>query len=296
MKKIGVLLLLLILLVGCGGVEGEMPTMQPAQPRPTFPPTWTPPPPTETVATVTPRPTESGEVEGGSEEVLPTYEFPIGAVPLVPERVYEGQVAPKRYQAYHYTHETEDPLLILLEPAAELDIKLVILEGHLDEETLADPFNLSMIDLDGGWAGATEGVLFRAEPGFDYTLVVAQLFEERGGYRLAMQPIYEGMPGLLWRDADSVSGEGSVTEHRMPVQAGQSLLLYLLPHVDGFDSIDLRLELVDPAGESQSWDDGGFDGMERILLNPTQDGEYLLRVSEVFGDSANYTLLLFEQP
>jgi hypothetical protein len=224
--------------------------------------------------------TTTSEPELFEEFEDPSIGAPIAGT-IAPGETVDGTVPDDGALAYQFESSAGGPVAILVEPDDDLDVLLEV-------RGAADP-DLVLAEVDNGFSGELESLIFLPDPGESYVIQVAPFGVFGGEVRVTVLDretavVLEG----------TVSGD-ELSNHRVCVPSGQSLIAI----VDPDEELDATLELRGPGGGLLSEDvvDDGFAGGVEILVfeegaSFQEDYPVIVSVGAYSDPGGEYTLIL----
>lgn len=225
-------------------------------------------------------PTSEPDLEMVEEILDPASTAPI-AETIVPGETLEGTVPDDGALAYEFESAAGGPVAILVEPDDDLDVLL-------DIRGAAEP-DVILVEVDNGFSGELESLIFLPDPGKSYVIQVAP-FGVIGG---------EVKVTVLDRDTavvlEGTVGNDELSYHRVCVPSGQSLIAV----VDPDEELDATLELRGAGGGllSDSVVDNGYEGGSEILVFEEgatfqEDYPVIVAVGAISIPGGEYALIL----
>lgn len=224
-------------------------------------------------------------LEVGEPEIVEEFEEPSApatiAGTIAPGETVEAAVPDDGALAYQFESAAGGPVAILVEPEDDLDVLLEIRRA-------AEP-DLVLAEVDDGFSGELESLIFLPDPGEMYIIQVAPF------------GVFGGEVGVTVLDRDTaVVLEGTVaggefSNHRVCAPSEQSLIAI----VDPDEELDATLELRGAGGGLLSEDvvDNGFAGGAEILVfeegaSFQEDYPVIVSVGAYSDPGGEYTLIL----
>jgi hypothetical protein len=170
------------------------------------------------------------------------------------------------------------------------------LDNNLDLDVwLVDQNITRLMAVDALLAGQPEYLVYTLPADGQYLLLVRDFFGEPGRYEINLTAVPADAPQVVGVLTYGQSVQGALTPEQQVIwqfdgRNGETISAQLLP---GVAQSDLRLELLDPAGNHVlAVDQAGAGQPETMTIMLTADGVWSLLITEFFGETASYTLSL----
>ena len=201
-----------------------------------------------------------------------------GLVPIMPGQILLAQRQNRGETGrYSLTAATANELLLVVAPeddSSDLVLRLLDPAGHLIQE------------VDGAVSGQAETTTSPPEAGVTYLIEVAEFFDKRSAYSLAIIDVAADSPALLDTVAVALAEDG-LFRYGWNGVVGQPIVLY----VQGESDLDLMIDLQDGDGLFLAYADAGLDGEpELILFIPEADGRVFFVIREFSGKPGTLTI------
>jgi hypothetical protein len=192
-----------------------------------------------------------GDVLGGED--VPAGEL----ILLEPGQFVTGTIPEDSFQDYQFSGSAGTDLIVALQPEAEFDPRLEIFPPG-DEAAL-------LADVDSGFPGEKEVLVFTPEADGDYIVRVIGFAGSGGEYLLGLFDLTQGIT------QEGAVADDESSEFRVCVPAGEPLIAVVFPDED-FDPV---FNLSGPAGGQliDEVDDGASGDAEVIFYTGGMDGE-----------------------
>lgn len=309
MKRLALVLLTVILLVGCDDAPTEsLPT--PLPPAPTSEATDPGALPTATtaaLATLSPSPTAEPPTDAPTAILLPTDTPSPAASPTLAEPTAEptatetaaptaGLLAPSQQdggtlaagaaQAFLVDGRRFQPLIFFVEPTNELDVALAAYVGDQTAQTTPEGVT-PPVAADNALSGRPEILVLSPEADGLYTLVVRAVAGE-GSFAARLYDLTTPAPGMAVQQPDTLAA-GEEKTYTVTSRGARPVIAV----ADPSDQSDLALDILGMDGTMLTTANySGEGGVETAYVLPLGTISYTVRVREANGGPAAYQIVV----
>lgn len=241
----------------------------------------------QATATVAATETATEAVTEAPTEAATAVSTPVVGETFTPGQQDTATLAAGAFKVYPYQGTAFQPVLIFVEAADAVDVAVTAYEGSITAGAELSALS-AMAEADAGTAGGPEILVFTPNEDGLYSLVVSNSAEEDGQYTVYLfDATAQAATVALSQTATLAAGESQ--SYTAQSHGGRPVLVF----ADQTGQSDLMVEMLNENGQMVAEANfGGGGSAEAVYALPLQTTTYTIRVSEVAGGAAGYSILV----